>query len=1550
LLRVKGLQKKTVSLIVLVMMFCSQLLFPSSYASASESSVSNVPDTEFFGVWNAATGKWTTPSKLNYADYPGLSSVQTNVKSGNYKLAKTDLLNYFKNRTIRTAPTDFVSKPALVPLLMDQIIPQLKEHYVTTFTVSHTLATNNIDVLTSVKDTLGSKVSFTLMGRYKGTNRANLYSRDQVCTQTQLAQCQPTLTIQYTDETGPHTADFITEMDTYIRGNDDTTHGSDSLLQVQESGAPYDSDTRKAYLKFDLTSIKGTVTGAALKLSGYTEASGNSDVMLFKLGDTSWDENTLIYANHNGQTFSWQGIPSGTDWTGPPEPIANFAYYGFINFDWVKPLLAEYVSTGNESYAAKYIDYMVDFIRDGDSTLLPLSHRGKGAGSFPKLSDAAVRSSNWVNAYNVLRTSTSMNAEANTDILKTFWKKGDYLSHDRLTVGNRAIMGAGGLYAVAVYFPEFTDAAAWLTQAYSDLTFLISTMNLSDGSYMESSDFYPSVAVGPFMDIRKFGTMNGESFTPSLDQTLHQIVKYQADMYFPNGYSTNFGDSQYVNFKPYFKEMGDLFDDDNLRYLGTSGAEGTPPAYTSVLYPAGKLAIMRSGWTPNDRYLFTNVKPETPHRHPDDNAITYYAYGRPLLVDPGSYTYTNEPVSNWLRFSTEAHNTIEIDDTAQNLTSGSIRDWTDNSKFNFVNGVTQNVPGFTHSRETLFLKSSFSIVSDYVQSPMGTHKYQQTWHFLPEANPTLDSATKRVSTVFNDTYGNIQVVPADPDQFAATLDNGYYSNVFYTVADATYASYTKNVSGDTTFDTILYPTASGDNRDIKVSRLAITPVVPTTVASALKIDDIGETGTTGYYYLSHEEIPMNYRGFDTFQFDGKMAYVEKKSSGTLKSAMLKSGTTLKNNHGSDIIRSRMTISDMAVDWNGTALDISGSNIISANDQNDASAIAIYAPGVTTVKLNGNTLSNFTVSGDYIYAVGIPSWTSSHTLTSKDLGTGNSGVQTMEFDLLPTAMMSGSTIGYTGQSAPVSSTADLPIQLSLDTNGYFAAWNGSAWQPSTLQYNANQQYHITVNANLFTKTYNMYVGTRGRAEVQIADRFAFKTGTTAISDIGQLVMNSPTDGQFNMANHSVREAAYYRVNVEADAGVKKGIPSSTSGTSNVMQLYNDPNNIFRNAFLRFNLADLPHNTEPEFANLQLTSAETGTFTDQAQVVNNDSWDESTINYTNMPTEFGPVFASWNMPAIDQSVYIDVADQVKAELTGDKKLSLMLSTQTKNKIYHYYYAKEKGSQFANILVYPKHTSSASEDITPPVTSDDAKSEWQRSEQTILLTASDTGSGVKSTFYSVDNVNFTEGNTVVIQDEGVHTIKYYSEDEAGNKEQVKSVEVKIDLTAPVVHTSAVLPSTVTIAVYQTDAVNVPITITDALSGLAGAQVTLDGNTVDQNITVAPFSLVLGDHDIAIRAEDLAGHVTEQHYVLSVQMDIDHLDEAVQYAAGNGWITNHGITNSLLSKIGNIQKHADDANQILNGLNALENEVQAQSGNKIDASFARMLLADIAYLRNHN
>src|SRR5207247_2706094 len=94
----------------------------------------------------------------------------------------------------------------------------------------------------------------------------------------------------------------------------------------------------------------------------------------------------------------------------------------------------------------------------------------------------------------------------------------------------------------------------------------------------------------------------------------------------------------------------------------------------------------------------------------------------------------------------------------------------------------------------------------------------------------------------------------------------------------------------------------------------------------------------------------------------------------------------------------------------------------------------------------------------------------------------------------------------------------------------------------------------------------------------------------------------------------------------------------------------------------------------------------------------------------------------------------------------------------------------------------------DNTKPATTDDAPSGWKSSAVTVHLSASDTGSGVNVTEYSVDGSStYTTGTSVTIpapadgSNDGAHTIAYFSADNAGNIETIKSATVLIDATPP-------------------------------------------------------------------------------------------------------------------------------------------------------------------------
>ncbi len=98
-----------------------------------------------------------------------------------------------------------------------------------------------------------------------------------------------------------------------------------------------------------------------------------------------------------------------------------------------------------------------------------------------------------------------------------------------------------------------------------------------------------------------------------------------------------------------------------------------------------------------------------------------------------------------------------------------------------------------------------------------------------------------------------------------------------------------------------------------------------------------------------------------------------------------------------------------------------------------------------------------------------------------------------------------------------------------------------------------------------------------------------------------------------------------------------------------------------------------------------------------------------------------------------------------------------------------------------------SSQIDDITPPVTIASVSGTqdlngWYKSSVTVTLNASDDNSGILEIKYSINGGPFISyALPIPVVSEGISTVRYYSVDKAGNDEEIKTLEVKIDTIAP-------------------------------------------------------------------------------------------------------------------------------------------------------------------------
>jgi hypothetical protein len=167
-------------------------------------------------------------------------------------------------------------------------------------------------------------------------------------------------------------------------------------------------------------------------------------------------------------------------------------------------------------------------------------------------------------------------------------------------------------------------------------------------------------------------------------------------------------------------------------------------------------AVLRSNWESDEpfvdaRYLVFDAGHigAGNHGHLDALSIEVAAYGHPLLVDPGRYTYHAKGDINWrLRFrETRAHNTLSVDSTDQAFyRPGTARRKIDKphpdivlvasrlgSTAPYLHGrIISPCYEAIHHRHIWFIDQRYWVVLDRIEAQL-THRYALHWQLTPAA-------------------------------------------------------------------------------------------------------------------------------------------------------------------------------------------------------------------------------------------------------------------------------------------------------------------------------------------------------------------------------------------------------------------------------------------------------------------------------------------------------------------------------------------------------------------------------------------------------------------------------------------------------------------------------------------------------------------------------------------------------------------------------------------------------------------------------------------------
>jgi len=171
-----------------------------------------------------------------------------------------------------------------------------------------------------------------------------------------------------------------------------------------------------------------------------------------------------------------------------------------------------------------------------------------------------------------------------------------------------------------------------------------------------------------------------------------------------------------------------------------SRSRTSAPVRTRVFPETGYVVMRTAG---NDRLVF-DVGPlgylNAGHAHADALAVTLDVAGKPLLIDPGTCTYTMDRVLRDRMRSSISHNTLTLDGRSSAVASGPFRwairadghleAWRYNDGFSWAEAAHDGYPGLQHRRSVVRGADAGWLIVDEVLGD-GRHRADAHWHFDP---------------------------------------------------------------------------------------------------------------------------------------------------------------------------------------------------------------------------------------------------------------------------------------------------------------------------------------------------------------------------------------------------------------------------------------------------------------------------------------------------------------------------------------------------------------------------------------------------------------------------------------------------------------------------------------------------------------------------------------------------------------------------------------------------------------------------------------------------
>lgn len=272
----------------------------------------------------------------------------------------------------------------------------------------------------------------------------------------------------------------------------------------------------------------------------------------------------------------------------------------------------------------------------------------------------------------------------------------------------------------------------------------------------------------------------------------------------------------------------------------------------------------------------------------------------------------------------------------------------------------------------------------------------------------------------------------------------------------------------------------------------------------------------------------------------------------------------------------------------------------------------------------------------------------------------------------------------------------------------------------------------------------------------------------------------TDGEGNITLTEVLNFTIIEENAEghsivtlspvADSFVRSGTYENTNYGSQGSLLIKSTNssNFSRISFIKFSLNDLSFITGAKLRIYGKNLENQNIIPVSVIGLENDSWEEMNITWSNAPSSITPVLNTIDVSAEERYYEIDVTDFILAQFNIDQVASFKLQEFTNKNVQIGFASKERGINGPQLII----TSGNGSDTKPPVVSIELDGVFQstsayKNKVDVIVNASDEGgSGLALLQYSINGGPFLDyTGPYTIDAPGTYTLKAKAVDGKGN-----------------------------------------------------------------------------------------------------------------------------------------------------------------------------------------